>query len=507
MHKIKLLQSGAWVLGLLVGLYIWLSPDRAFYPRSSIGLVALGAGLILLLGWALVVGFRREEPRPSFVAHLGAITPLLAAVVALALAGHGILPYAELPMLFIIGVGLAAAQASKRFGGEPMGRGAEFGVAMLVILNLWVIVPALLLATLGEKTWSVADTDLSRPLARIESTRVLDRYRPTPWTIVTFDDAGMALHSISLTGGGELGPLLNPAPGASSRPWLPDSGAFVHWSADSVLRYAQHGLTDEERTWLLRTADHPARALVDTVGYAAAADPWAALRVPLSYGLTWQALPLPRTMGLRDAARARLLSAVVPSLTNRHSAADSIFRVVIGFGLRLRDDSDLLLGSLVGATIMREAGLMMAAQWRTEGKSLMADSLVATLTGGPWGPREPDAAARPPLTRAAVLVAAGDTTLLRAARWEHLATLGLAPCTDLRELLYGPTPRLRQAYADAAPYFARSPQESAAYEVLTRGISGQRGTFELPWLFKPVGWVLGKRAGVCGEVVVGNTMM
>ncbi|HEX7918846.1 MAG TPA: hypothetical protein VF454_05540, partial [Gemmatimonadales bacterium] len=125
MHKIKLLQSGAWILGVLVGLYAWLDPDRAWYPRPIIGLVALAVGLILLFAWAIAVGFRREEPRPSFVAHLCAGTPLLAAVAALALAGHGILPYAELPILFIVGVSLAAAQVGKKYQGEPMGRGAE----------------------------------------------------------------------------------------------------------------------------------------------------------------------------------------------------------------------------------------------------------------------------------------------------------------------------------------------------------------------------------------------
>lgn len=504
MHKIKLLSSGAWILGLLVGLYAWLSPDRAFYPRPIIGLIALGTGLMLLLGWALAVGFRREEPHPSFVAHLGAITPLLAAIVALALAGRGILPYAELPLLFIIGVGLAAAQASKRYVGAPMGRGAEFGVALLGILTLWVIVPALLIATLGEKVWSVADSDLSRPIARIESTRVLDRYRPATWTIMTFDAAGMALHSIAMTGGGELGPLLNPAPGALSRPWLSDSGPFVYWTADSVLRYAQHGLTDEERSWLLRSANLPGLPMIDSVGHAAAADPWAALRVPLSDGVTWPELPLPRVMGLRDAARARLYGAVLPSITNKHPAADSIFRVVIGFGLRLRDDSDLLLGSLVGATIMREAGLMMAAQWSTEGKNVMADSLVATLRGGAWGPRDSVAVTRPPLTRAAVLAAARDTTSFRSVRWEQLGRLGLAPCTDLRELLYGPTPTIRRTYAEAASYFARSPQESAAYEVLTRGIGAYEGASSLPFVLRPAGWVLGKRGVGCGEVVMGG---
>ncbi|HTK56784.1 MAG TPA: hypothetical protein VL295_08165, partial [Gemmatimonadales bacterium] len=423
MHKIKLLQSGAWILGVLVGLYAWLDPDRAWYPRPIIGLVAMGVGLLLLFVWALAVGFKREEPRPSFVAHLCAGTPLLAAVAALALAGHGILPFAELPILFIVGVSLAAAQVGKRYQGQPMGRGAEFGVALLGILTLWVIVPALLLATLGEKVWGVVDTDLTRPISRIESTRVLDRYRPTPWTSVTIDDAGMALHSIAMTGGGELGPLLIPAPAASSRPWLADSGPFAHWSADSVLRYAQHGLTDAEKSWLLQAGTHPGRSLIDAVAYAAALDPWAALRLPMSEGVTWPELPLPRVLAIRDAARARLMTAVLPSVTNKHPTADSIFSEVIGYGLRLRDDSDLLLGSIIGANIMREAGLMIAAQWQTEGKTLMADSLSAVLMSGPgrpWGPRDTAATPHNPLTRAAVLAAVRNTTEPRSARFERL---------------------------------------------------------------------------------------
>jgi hypothetical protein len=316
----------------------------------------------------------------------------------------------------------------------------------------------------------------------------------------------MALHSIAMTGGGELGPLLIPAPAASSRPWLPDSGPFARWTADSVLRYAQRGLTEPERSWLLQTGNHPGRSLVDAVAYAPALDPWAALRLPLSDGVTWPELPLPRMMAVRDAARARLLGAVIPSVTNKHPAADSIFRAVIGYGYRLREDSDALIGALVGASIMREAGLMMAAQWRTEGKLLMADSLVAALTSGAWGARGTDTAESPPLTRAIVLAAARDTTAIRSVRWERLAQLGLAPCTDLRELLYGPTRTVRQTYADAASMAKRSPQEEGAYGVLSRGIQGQGGVFRLPFIFKPVGWVLGKRARGCGEVILGGMM-
>lgn len=152
---------------------------------------------------------------------------------------------------------------------------------------------------------------------------------------------------------------------------------------------------------------------------------------------------------------------------------------------------------------------MMAAQWRTEGKVLMADSLTAVLMNGPglpWGPRDGAAAPHNPLTRAAVLTAARDTTVPRSARFERLGQLGLAPCTDLRELIYGPTATVRQAYADAAPMYARSPQESAAYEVVTRGIGPQGGGPALPGLFKPAGWVLGKRARGCGALIVGGVM-
>jgi hypothetical protein len=73
-------------------------------------------------------------------------------------------------------------------------------------------------------------------------------------------------------------------------------------------------------------------------------------------------------------------------------------------------------------------------------------------------------------------------------------------------MLYGPGPALRQTYADAAPYFGRSPQEQAAYEALTRGVGGMGGEWELPWIFKPAGWVLGARARSCGQAVMGGML-
>jgi hypothetical protein len=59
-----------------------------------------------------------------------------------------------------------------------------------------------------------------------------------------------------------------------------------------------------------------------------------------------------------------------------------------------------------------------------------------------------------------------DTTALRGARWFELSALMIAPCTNIRELIFGPDEALQAHFARAREDLVRMPSEEALYELL-----------------------------------------
>jgi hypothetical protein len=503
MTKTTLLATGSWIFGLLVGAYAWLSPDSPWFPSPGFGAALVAGAVLILLAGAFVSGIRRDTPKPPWTAHVAALGPTVAAALALILAARGLLPHPILPLIFILLFGVAGHLLLRGRGTAPMSIVGDVGTALLLIAAMLVVLPALGLAAGGQLFWQLATPDLTRATARIESTRGLDALRPASRGAIPPEEVGMAVQAIAATGAERDTQMLEAA-GTSGAPWLPDTGRFAGWPGDSVMRYALRGLTGEERAWLARAVAHPGRGLIDTVAYAASFDPWAALRLPLSATMTGPELPLPRFFPLRNAARARLYAAALAATSNRHAEADSLIRSVIGFGLRLRDDSDLLIGTLIGTSIAREAGSTLAAHWRAQGRILMADSLEASLAL-PMVTR-PDSATEPlspRVLRAQMLAGAVDRDHGRSLRWENLSMLGLAQCTDLHENLYGPSPAIRKAFIAAALDYRATPGSRAAFEALGRGVTGMGASGSTPLFLRPAAWALGENGAHCARAMFG----
>ena len=507
MTKTTLLSAGAWALGLLAGIFAWLSPDSALFPTPTVALVLVGLAVVLLLVGAARSGFTSGGPKPSVGETVRAIAPLPGAAVALVFAACGWLPNPALPLLFVILFSGAVIWSTRGRWTSPITWVGDLWTSALMVLALFVVLPALLLGAMGQVLWTVVTPNFNRALAQARLTDILVQYRPTPRAGITAEAAGIAFQAISANGSDRSDSLLVEYPAATMRPWLPDSSPFEGWKGDSVLRHALRGLSKGERAWLERIGTHPHFALIDTVAYAAAMDPWVAVRMPLPAGMTGFDLPLPRFFGIQSAARAELYRAALAMVDHRPAVADSLVRIVIGLGLRLRDDSDFLIGAFIGANVAREAGLTLAEVWRASGRRADGDALVAALAMpvDSTTPSTPAESLTTRLVRARFIAMAQSGAAGRAMRWEHLTFLGISACTDLRELLYGPTPAVREAFTAAAPMFQRSPKEREVFAFLSRGITSEWDAEGLTPALRPAALAFGRRPlAACARVVFGS---
>jgi len=506
MTKLTLFTVGAWALGLLTGLYAWLSPDSPFFPGLYFGLGSVAVALTLLTTGVLYAGIKRETPRASFVAALAAAAPLVGAAIALTLAARGLLPHPALPLLFVLAFGFGVRWWARTRPEVAMTWRGDVGLTLILVASLLLVLPALLLGAGGQIIWAIATPSFSSTVARLKVTDVLASHRLSPHAGITATTAGLALQAIANTGISRRESLLIDVPGSSSRPWIPDSGPFNGWSGDSLMRHAIAGLTRSERSWLQQLESHPGIPLVDTVTFAVALDLWAALKTPLPPELNAFSLPIPSMMPIRNAARMQLFRAALAAADRRPAIADSLTRSVITFGLRLRDDSDLLLGTMIGSAIAREGGLALAALWRAGGKAAEADALVAALQLPPSVVDTTTAggASSPRVLRAALIAGATAGANGRAIRFEHLTVLGLSSCSDLRELLYGPTPAAAAAFAATAPLFQRSPKEEEVFARMSFGIALHQGMPEVAPLFRPAAVAFGRRPlAACAQTMFG----
>lgn len=472
MRSATLFSAGSWALALLVGFFIWLSPDSVIYPSPGAAGTVVGLAFLVWVAGAVMTAFPRSAPRLSFGEQAGGVAPVCAAALALMLAGHGLLPHPALPMVFILLAGVGGLRWARRSKGGEASRGQEMGLAILLVPIILIVGPSLLLAIWGQEIWKITAPNYAPMIDRYNSVNELTPFRPRTIAAISPEAAGRALVAIANTGHAEREAGLVDVPGSSPRPWLPDSGPFFAWTGDSVMEHTLRGLTREERAWLVRVSDHPALSLFDTVAYAERVDPWAALVSPVPDDLDALSLPVPSMLTVRSAARLQLYRAALAMADHRTARADSLARMVLGFGLRLRDDADQLLDALVGAAIARDAAMTLADIRRSAGKRAEGDALHARAEFPRMDTVRPDSTIdrlRPMEVRAEIITSLLAHASPRPVEWDLAGLLGYGRCTNLREMIYGPTPRAIEALDAVESRLRNSAPAQDVFAVVRRG--------------------------------------
>jgi hypothetical protein len=383
--------------------------------------------------------------------------------------------------------------------GQSLGRGPSrrsvFGVVAAVFVTLLVLgaaaIAALLMVVgqLGPLLLAGAIPKFAETNARARSAEVSRPYMLPRDPSITPLEAGRSF--VALQGGAPASLGFRPLPVESlpALPWnapLPD-GLFAGYRHPSVtgapdwtvIDSAARHLKPAELAWLAGVARHPAWARFHRFARAPAADIFGAeWALPYGPDANVMAMPIPRFAALKTFAYAGSSRAAFYLARGQRDSAELVLREGISFGFQLLDNSNLLMESLIGVVTV---GIARADLIR-----------FYALTGNPAGPRfqaafdsarsvlmEEDSsqsisanpglnAFDPTSVRLTLIRMMHDRRNTRGLRMEMLYLLGLLPCTNAQELVFGPAPDVRGAFTWARANLARYPSDSALLDLFYR---------------------------------------
>jgi hypothetical protein len=354
---------------------------------------------------------------------------------------------------------------------------AGVAAALLTAAAVVVLVPVWLVGVAGPRYGSF---DYRRAQDRVRIAELLRAYALPPDSTITPLQAGQAFWALSGLGNVASAaiPENPPPPALDELPALRERDSLfaaartrgARWpDGRQVLEMAARGrLSRAELAYLERLAMHPRWLAFSTVARAAAVDWWGArFRLPFPDSVTVYQIPIPRYTGVRDLARVNTLRAALSLARGDRAGAERILRETISFGLKLTNGS-WLIEELIGAVVVRygreDLQQFYALTGRPEAAAIKAqyDSAAAAVADRP---ATADAPLDEGALRRALIGILKDSTALRGVRVEALNLLGMAPCTNVRELLFGLSPGLDSLFRWSRRTLARYPSEAAYIDV------------------------------------------
>ena len=140
------------------------------------------------------------------------------------------------------------------------------------------------------------------------------------------------------------------------------------------------------------------------------------------------------------------------------------------------DESPTLIGALIGAAVIREAGRVLEHVLRATGQAIDADELKRVRD---WVIMATDrmtevsgnARVESGLRRMSRIVT--DSLTVRGLRWEfYLTVRSFGPCQSLNSLVFGPGEDYRQWLEDARASLVRRESDEELFRFLGRGFFG-----------------------------------
>ena len=372
-------------------------------------------------------------------------------------------------------------------GAGPDGRpGMAHALAGLVVVlvagGALVGLPVTAVTTSGGAILQIQVPNFGRTQDRIQEVGYGRRYRLRPTPDLSAVEAGAILAAMAppRTGPGDriAGAIRVPAdtlrapvyPPACDRAF---GGNYVEATA-SLFEQAYAGL-DQDQLACLRAVDRlPEIGRLSALARAPELDYWGAtLALPLPPDLSPHELPVPVFRRMRELLYAAVGKAALASTEGRTDQAELLLREIVSVGFLMIDDGRTLLTGLIGAVTAgiglqhledhyRLSGQVDAARRlntvRDSARSVSeALGVVEEQMGSSWQSSDPVT------LREVTLATAMDSTAIPGLRWEMLRLMAVLPCTNTRELLFGPAPGLRAAWDRARNDLVRTPTDSALF--------------------------------------------
>lgn len=356
-----------------------------------------------------------------------------------------------------------AGSASRLFRAAALAT-LVMGPLVVLLVGTFTIASAIgpVLGTLGN----ASGFELPRRALQVEPLRAL---RVTPDSGITPQEAAGELTTVLAVGRRARLRPFTPAPDTTyANHWFGDEDAFGmgpgRYPANLFQRVAE-GLTDEQRSFLARVADHPAQARFSRLARAPVADVAAARwAMPLPDTVPWAELDRPGG-DIRSAARAHIVRAAYLVDRGRDAEADTVLREVVSVGFLLLDDGPTLSDAVQGITLIRDGARGLENLYRVTGQAERARRIADDIALGTR------------MSRLAAAVAPGSSSLqgvpdlvldpeaVRGLRWNRFATLAtVGPCLNPHSAIFGPGRDYRAWLAQADSALVRWPSEEQIFQ-------------------------------------------
>jgi Protein kinase domain len=365
-----------------------------------------------------------------------------------------------------------------RFGRVGRRVAGIVGAAVIVGLGALSAYGLTMFSVLGEVREQVAVPNFSLLQQRQARIRRLAFLRPAVDPSITPLRAGQAMHSIGRAGVTSVemfGHMMSPSPLESpvafpigALPDIPASdqkGPFAKtWFEGGAIEAAKRGLTSEQRKYLEKYASAPGSSEFTMLAHARAIDYFdAAIVHPLPAGTSLSTIPVPRLGRLKVEAYYSVARAALALDAGHPDRAEQVLREDVGVGFAMLD-SPTLFENLIGVVIANIGRNNLVSLYEVTGRSAEASAIspisdpVFEEASGEIG-----FGRMRPADRAAFIQAIiRDTLSIRALRWS-MTLFGLAnqPCSDLRQVLFGPDSLHLARLAEARRALVHQPGEDA----------------------------------------------
>lgn len=234
-----------------------------------------------------------------------------------------------------------------------------------------------------------------------------------------------------------------------------------------ILKVATKGqFSSAERAYLRTVALSPIWREVEIVARAPAVDVVGArFRLPLGRDATWEELPIMRSGRWKEIGNASISRAAWFLDRGQRDSAEAAVRTVISFGFALVDNAPTMMDQLQGAAIVGLGREGMRELYTAVGDPAARSRAVAPITAREI-PRPP--ARTSDELRRYIIAHVNDPSAPLAERIESVRALTFSSCTNVRELLLGPSDDVKDAMARARRTIPRFPSERALVELAAR---------------------------------------
>lgn len=234
----------------------------------------------------------------------------------------------------------------------------------------------------------------------------------------------------------------------------------------TVIESVSRGLSPQEIAYLRVIATAPVWPAFDLVASAATVDVIGGrFQLPFSPDARSYAMPIWSFAATKELAYANVSRAAYYLAIGKPADADAVLRRTISFGFVFIDNATNLIDALIGRVIVSIGRGALQDLY-----TVTNDPRLASVVAAGREIRAPFSALRNVLSleeaRQMHLAGAGNPTLTRAVRLQHLHALSQSVCTNPWELVRGPGRDVRDAYAKAGRDLARFPSERALLDLM-----------------------------------------